>query len=70
VGKEGRCGQRATEQTNKFASPEAQDWALYRVNLAHWTGPADVRFGSKADISTSRRDVRFTPKSGHWLSGS
>jgi len=26
---------------------------------------ADVRFGSKADISQSPRDVRFTPKSGH-----
>src|SRR5262249_28885943 len=25
----------------------------------------DVRFGSKADISTSRRDGRFTLKSGH-----
>jgi hypothetical protein len=24
-----------------------------------------VRFGSKADISLSCRDVRFTPKSGH-----
>jgi hypothetical protein len=26
---------------------------------------ADVRFGSKADISTCSRHVRFTPKSGH-----
>src|SRR6516164_753992 len=30
---------RRTEQINKFASlhavPEAQDWALYRLNLAH-----------------------------------
>jgi hypothetical protein len=25
----------------------------------------DVRFGSKADIGTCPRDVRFTPKSGH-----
>jgi hypothetical protein len=33
-----------------IAVPEAQDWALYRVNLAHWTGPADVRFVPKADI--------------------
>jgi hypothetical protein len=29
---------------------------------------ADVRFGSKADMATSQRNVRFTPKSGHWLS--
>ena len=29
---------------------------------------ANVRFGSKADISECPRDVRFTPKSGHWLS--
>ena len=28
----------------------------------------DVRFGSKADIGVGRRHVRFTPKSGHWLS--
>jgi hypothetical protein len=32
--------------------------------------PAHVRFGSKADISGCPCDVRFTPKSGHWLSGS
>src|SRR6516225_9783362 len=29
---------------------------------------ADVRFGSKADISECLDDVRFTPKSGHWNS--
>jgi len=27
----------------------------------------DVRFGSGADILGGLRDVRFTPKSGHWL---
>jgi len=26
----------------------------------------DVRFGSKADIVVSSRNVRFTPESGHW----
>jgi hypothetical protein len=26
------------------------------------------RFGSEADIPGGLRDVRFTPKSGHWLS--
>jgi hypothetical protein len=30
--------------------------------------PAHVRFGSKADIGEGPTDVRFTPKSGHWLS--
>jgi hypothetical protein len=30
---------------------------------------ADVRFGSKADIEAPPTDVRFTPKSRHWLSG-
>jgi hypothetical protein len=29
------------------------------------TAMADVCFGSKADIPLSRRDVRFTPESGH-----
>jgi hypothetical protein len=29
---------------------------------------AHVRFGSKADISVALFNVRFTPKSGHWLS--
>ena len=28
----------------------------------------DVRFGSLADIRPKELDVRFTPKSGHWLS--
>src|SRR6516162_7666866 len=31
-------------------------------------GGPDVRFGSKADIGACPRHVRFTPKSGHWLS--
>jgi len=30
---------------------------------------ANIRFGSKADIRSKKRDVRFTPKSGHPLSG-
>ena len=27
--------------------------------------PADVRFGSKADICSAKRHVRFAPNSGH-----
>ena len=36
----------------------------------HGSNPltAHVRFGSKADMEASPRDVRFTSKSGHWLS--
>jgi hypothetical protein len=30
----------------------------------------NVCFGSKADIGLCPRHVRFTPKSGHWLSAS
>ena len=30
--------------------------------------PANVRFGSKADIEAPQPDVRFTPKSRHHLS--
>jgi hypothetical protein len=31
-------------------------------------GPLNVRFGSKADIASGSRHVRFTPKSGHrWV---
>jgi hypothetical protein len=32
------------------------------------TEQAVFRFGSKADISLTPDDVRFTPKSGHWNS--
>ena len=28
-------------------------------------GPANVRFGSKADIAACSHDVRFIPESGH-----
>ena len=28
-------------------------------------GLADVRFGSKADVRTAKRDVRFAPDGGH-----
>ena len=36
-----------------------------RVLLVSKLGTRNVRFGSKADIRESARDVRFTPKSGH-----
>jgi hypothetical protein len=28
-------------------------------------GDANVRFGSKADIASINRDVRYSPESGH-----
>jgi hypothetical protein len=30
---------------------------------------ADVRFGSKADMCSAKRHVRFTPESGHSAAG-
>jgi hypothetical protein len=58
-----------------IASPEAQDKASCRLKIAYWKvdgfvssgRSVNVRFGSKADMNRSNRDVRFTPKSGHWL---
>ena len=41
---------------------------LYGAATHHLAELPDVRFGSKADISSSSIDVRFTPKSRHQLS--
>jgi hypothetical protein len=40
--------------------------ASYRLEFTV-EAAVNVRFGSLADISTSPRDVRFTPNSGHDL---
>src|SRR5262245_62405670 len=69
-----------------IASPRGQDRTSYRLKLAHWkrsgVTAANVRFGSKADICSAKRHVRFTPESdikcdiwecplrtnsGHWI---
>ena len=55
-------------------SKKVIDW-LFRdvltVTFCTATIPGqNVRFGSKADIAECETNVRFTPKSGHWLSGS
>src|SRR5262249_38140693 len=46
-----------------------QDRASYRLKLGLWKGTnrrgGYVRFGSKADICSAKRYVRFTPKSRH-----
>ena len=34
-------------------------------NRTPFRNSCDVRFGSKADICTAKRHVRFTPNSGH-----
>ena len=50
---------------------------LLALLVGYWGWPlfalrgrtANVRFGSKADISACPRDVRFAPKSGRGLAG-
>jgi hypothetical protein len=46
-----------------IATPEAEVEASYQLAVAVRKGPADVRFGSKADICAATSDVRFTPNS-------
>src|SRR5215469_7732373 len=62
-----------------MASPRAEETTSSMRRISHLgienrelcrsldpSGPAHhVRFGSKADIRPKKRDVRFTPKSGH-----
>ena len=48
-----------------IAAPRAWNKASYQSKRALWKGPVNVRFGSKADIRTAKRHVRFTPESGH-----
>ena len=40
--------------------------AALAVATRLWGGAMNVRFGSKADIPTSQRHVRFTPNNGRW----
>src|SRR5262245_19684915 len=54
-----------TNSRRLIAFPEAQDKAPCQLKLAHWKGPADVRFGSLADMCGAIGHVRFTPESGH-----
>jgi hypothetical protein len=37
---------------------------LTHINVRYYA--PDVRFGSKADMTTFISDVRFIPESGHW----
>jgi hypothetical protein len=40
-------------------------WLPRLFKMDHFKLLVDVRFGSKADIAISPRDVRFSTKSGH-----
>ena len=50
-------------------APQGLRQGLYRLKVAPWKESdgtsADVRFGSKADMCSAKRHVRFTPESGH-----
>ena len=54
-------------RANHFTGrPKIVSWRNARGQLRHGQCP----LGSKADIATDQPNVRFTPKSGHWLSAS
>ena len=68
------CCRSAAEKRDEIPSPHEAfptrrtttyhiEWRLFAPQQ---TGSPNVRFGSKADIAASQRNVRFTPKSGHW----
>jgi hypothetical protein len=55
-----------------IATPQGSEQAIV-AGQTGWlevgkTALGDIRFGSKADIEVTCRDVRFTCKSGHSLS--
>jgi hypothetical protein len=54
----------------RIASPQGSTQGIVAAQTARLevdkTALSNVRFGSKADILTISRHVRFTPKSGHW----
>src|SRR5262245_38754234 len=63
------CG---TNKGDELAPPHcrpqaSEDCQSYQLKVALWKGPTgdtnDVRFGSKADICSAKRHVRFTPES-------
>ena len=64
----------AFREAEKFTpprtAPQGLRQGLYRLKVAPWKESdgtsADVRFGSKADMCSAKRHVRFTPKSGHF----
>ena len=58
---------RSVRRANHFTGrPKLVSWRNARGQLRHGQCP----LGSKADIATDQPNVRFTPKSGHWLSAS
>ena len=43
-----------------IASPEARDTGIVAAQTSSGKGVANVRFGSKADVCSAKRHVRFT----------
>jgi len=60
---------RAAKPTDECAPPHRCALTVYRNDLPFSLEGVDdrgyVRFGSKADMCSAKRHVRFTPKSGH-----
>src|SRR5262249_17968915 len=65
-----RCdwpGRRPAKDAQKFPSPHRRPrcfTSIVPIRTCDLEG-VDVRFGSKADICSAKRHVRFTPESGH-----
>ena len=59
-------GDQCGGQTTSRGVPKLVSWRNARGQLRHGQCP----LGSKADSATDQPNVRFTPKSGHWLSAS
>src|SRR5262249_46697921 len=62
-----------TKSRRRIASPQCSEKGIIvagqtgRLEVVK-TALSNVRFGSKVDIAQCETNVRFTPKSGHWLS--
>jgi hypothetical protein len=54
-----------TSLMTRAASNTTPFLGIVTAQIAKLEGPTDVRFGSKADICSAIRHVRFTPESGH-----
>jgi hypothetical protein len=46
----------------------SEEYQIAAFALCPWSQAANVRNGSKADVTLLNFDVRFAPNSGHWLS--
>ena len=62
-----KSGHQNQGQIRLLQQPQPQ--AEVKVRCVRGATIPNVRYGSKADIGQCARDVRFTPKSGHSVSG-